>query len=190
MPPGPRLPGVAALALLGLLGGAQAQERGSVGETDCGAKAALYEGPSGFKLWVVRRGAMEQSNALRPLSGSTSLRVLEVSIAGRSATAYGPDFASLVRGGPPEQLEKGLDTAIVWEGAVGTLPRTLRIVAEDGSPMAELSFAQCGTAPARARAAPAKVPRAEASPRSERGLRPAPGAPLPQGAIQGLDLQR
>jgi hypothetical protein len=160
-------------------------------EVSCGAAAALYAAPGGFKLWVVRRGTMVQTNPLRPLSEGPPAVVLEVDIAGRKATAYGPDYASLVRGGPPEQLEQGNGTPIKWESAGKAFPPTLQIVADDTSEvLAKLAFKECGRPPA---SKPARAPQGEsAAPAARGGARPAapPSPGLPQGAINGLDLQR
>jgi hypothetical protein len=160
-------------------------------EIDCGAEAGLYAAQGGFKLWVVRRGTTVRSNPLRPLSDSPPVVVLEVDIAGRRATAYGPDYASLVRGGPPEQLEQGNDAPIKWEASGGKLPPALQIVAEDGSQvLANLAFKECGRPPAaKARRAPQAKASAPA-PRAAREPAAPPSTGLPQGALNGLELQR
>lgn len=160
-------------------------------DISCGPETASYAAAGGFKLWVLRRGTMAQVNPLRPLSDSAPAVVLEVDIAGRKATAYGPDYASLVRGGPPEQLEQANGTSIRWDSAGPVLPPALQIVAEDGSQaLARLTFTACGRPPA---AKPRRAPQAKAAAPAAQVVRePAkPSSPaLPQGALQGLELQR
>lgn len=159
------------------------------GEADCGARAALYEGPHGFKLWALRRGALSRDNPLRPVADAPPYLVLEVNIGGRSATAYGPDFDALLRGGSPAQLEASLGSAIDWAERPGKLPPRLQIVGDDGAPLAALSFKECGS-PRRAAPAKARVAPKPQAPPAERGARREPERALPQGALPGLELPR
>ena len=74
----------------------------------------------------MRRGSMSLQNALRPLSGATPAVVLQVTISGKVATAHGPDFEEMRRGGPPQQLEEESGSRIMWDKHLGALPRTIR----------------------------------------------------------------
>jgi hypothetical protein len=146
----------------------------------CGAEAAQFRAENGFRLWVTRRGAIAQGNPLRP-AGNRTLRVLQVSIDGRAATAYGPDYATLERGGTPEQLEEAFGQAIRWEPRNDRLPDTLQFSREPGAAAPPvLRFAECGRPPA-ARPAPRAAPAAPAAP-APRDEAPR-GLPLPQGAL-------
>ena len=73
-------------------------------------------------------------------------------VGGSVATAYGPDFASLLRGGPPDRLEAERGRRIAWGAKLDRLPDALQIVSEDGSgTLARFRFKQCGTVPERTR---------------------------------------
>ena len=97
---------------------------------------------------VTRRGYLDEVN---PLTPAIRLQVLQVSIAGKAATAYGPGFQALRRGPGPEQLERTMDAAIAWEQALGSLPSTMIILAEEGpAVVAKLRFKTC-TAAARSK---------------------------------------
>lgn len=152
----------------------------------CAEKAALYEGPNAFSVWVTRTGLLVVENPLRPLTPETT-RVLQVVIAGKAATAYGPDLFALRRGGAPAALEGATGGSIRWDATPTPLPDTLNIVSEGGQPLAQLAFQSCGEAPAL-KAAP--VARAKAN--SKAAQRPKapkaapqgpPGIPLPASAL-------
>ncbi|KAB1075885.1 hypothetical protein F6X53_24685 [Methylobacterium soli] len=165
----------------------------------CGAQAARYEGDKGFALWVTRKGRAEIENPLRPLTPEVS-EVLQVTIAGKAATAYGPDLRALRRGPAPGALEAQVGAPIRWEAALPALPDPITIVSEAGETLARLGFRECTEAPPvkaapeakgkepkgkEARAArrtgeagaPAGKPAAKAAPKAP------PGFSLPQGAI-------
>lgn len=79
-------------------------------------QAVHYQGTKNIELWVTRSGAITLDNPLRPLTPDVT-RVLQVVVAGKVATAYGPDFLSLRRGHPRPR----------WRGpsaekSAGTLP--------------------------------------------------------------------
>ena len=148
------------------------------------AGAAAYSAGSGPQVHVVRRGSMSLQNALRPLSGATPAVVLQVTISGKVATAHGPDFGEMRRGGPPQQLEEESGSRIMWDKNLGALPRTILIVGDDRSePIARLRFVACTNvpkvAPAGDRAVRTRGPNAGAKPPEQ-----APTRALPQGAIQ------
>ncbi len=164
----------------------------------CEARAALYEGPKDFALWVTRTGLIVVENPLRPLTPETT-RVLQVVIAGKAATAYGPDLYALRRGGSPGALEAMLGAPVRWDATPTPLPDTLNIVSETGQSLAQLGFRECGEAPA-VKAAPvaAKAKDKTKEPAKERaksragaasaepkesGVKTPPGLHLPQGAI-------
>lgn len=164
----------------------------------CEARAALYEGPKDFALWVTRTGLIVVENPLRPLTPETT-RVLQVVIAGKAATAYGPDLFALRRGGSPGALEAMLGAPVRWDATPTPLPDTLNIVSETGQSLAQLGFRECGEAPA-VKAAPvaAKAKDKTKEPAKERaksragaasaepkesGVKTPPGLHLPQGAI-------
>lgn len=156
----------------------------------CGAKAAQYAAESGAKVWVVRRGRMSQQNPLRPSPDQPPAIVLQVTIEGRVAAAYGPGFDAMLQGGPPEQIEQESGNPIEWLRTLDPLPETIQIVANGRtSAVARLRFEQCGTAPRSqadaARAAPRRRTDAEpGSPEIPRGLS------IPRGAIDELPAPR
>jgi hypothetical protein len=151
-------------------------------------KAALYEADKGLKLWVMRSGTIERDTALNPLSGQGPDVVLQVNVGGSVATAYGPDFANLLRGGPPEWLEAGRGRRIAWSTKLDHLSDALQIVSEDGSgTLARFRFKQCGTVPERTRetSRPVKAKPRQAAPSPEATAQePAGSLPNPRGAIQ------
>ncbi|MFK5595425.1 hypothetical protein ACFZ8E_00210 [Methylobacterium sp. HMF5984] len=165
----------------------------------CGARAARFEGAKGFDVVVTRIGRASIANPLRPLTPEAS-QVLQVVIAAKPATAYGPDLTALRRGPAPAALETQLGAPIRWENGLPDLPDPLPIVAEDGTPLAALAFRACIDPPAVA--APPVVARGTkgngqgASKGAGRGnakgnakgnaleAGPADGAPDPSGAGQ------
>ncbi|NEU10764.1 hypothetical protein G3T14_01285 [Methylobacterium sp. BTF04] len=158
----------------------------------CEGKAALYEGSKDVSVWVTRTGVIAVENPLRPLTPETT-RVLQVVIAGKVATAYGPDLFALRRGGSPAALESATGGPVRWDAAATALPDTLNIVSETGKPLAQLPFQSCGAAPEVA--APKAVPKAaRAKPKANAPAKPAapkapPGIGLPQGALSDGVLQ-
>ncbi len=109
--------------------------------------------------------------------------VLQVVIAGKVATAYGPDFAALRRGGAPAAVEALLGGPIRWRPALPALPDPIAIVAEDGAPLAELSFRACEEPPAM-KTAPRAAKKAPARAGAKAATKTVPpGFSLPQGAI-------
>lgn len=154
----------------------------------CAEKAALYEGPNNFSVWVTRTGLLVVENPLRPLTPETS-RVLQVVIAGKAATAYGPDLFALRRGGAPAALEGATGGSIRWDATPTPLPDTLNVVSDAGQPLAQLAFQSCGEAPALkappvAKAKGAAKDRSAARPKAHKAA-PAgpPGIPLPASAL-------
>lgn len=145
-------------------------------------QAAEFGGGKGFRLWVTRQGAMTWSNPLRPLSPET-VQVLQVVIRNKLATAYGPDLSSLRRGPSPAALEAQNGATIQWAGTPDSLPRTLRILADDGGQvLAELAFQACGDAPKVAEPKPVPTARkggskATQSKAAKAASPPAEGAP-------------
>lgn len=113
----------------------------------CGGQAARYENGKGFSFAVIRSGETRVVNPLRPLTPEVN-QVLEVVIGAKRATAYGPDFTSLHRGGAPSVVQAMLGAPISWEAKLPALPDTLGIVGDDGTPLAELTFKLCEAPPA------------------------------------------
>lgn len=152
----------------------------------CGARAARFEGGKGFKMVITRAGQVRTTNPLRPLTPEVN-EVLQVVIAGKVATAYGPDFATLRRGSGPAAIEAMLGGPIRWQPALPELPDPMTIVSEEGAPLAQLAFRACETPPA-VRAPPPKAearkkaPARRAAPKAAAEKTP-PGFSLPQGAI-------
>ncbi len=159
-------------------------------------QSVLFDGPQDFSFWVTRTGFVQIDNPLRPLTPEVT-RVLQLVIAGKIATAYGPDYAALRRGGAPALVEGALGGAIRWDAKLGGLPDTLEIVSDSGETLAKMRFKECGEAPA-AKA----LPVAAAKGRKRGASAPDPGSPetaatfggpppvarpparrLPQGAI-------
>lgn len=173
-------PGTAALEATGVAGAA------------CGPKAARYAGENGLALWVTRQGTMSLDNPLRPSSTGEAV-VLQVTIQGKVATAYGPSVAALLRGGPPQQLEAETGQPIKWRAALGEMPASLQIVADDQTAvLGKFEFKECATppkAPATTASQGRRAPAGAAAPGAlPPGLAPAPGEgrpPLrmPRGAI-------
>ncbi|CAO4154049.1 hypothetical protein PKCBPO_04102 [Methylorubrum thiocyanatum] len=109
-------------------------------------QAVHYQGTKNIELWVTRSGAITLDNPLRPLTPDVT-RVLQVVVAGKVATAYGPDFLSLRRGASPATLEGTIGGKIRWDASLAALPDTLPINAETGELLTELRFRECGAAP-------------------------------------------
>ncbi|KST57799.1 hypothetical protein AO398_06885 [Methylobacterium sp. GXS13] len=153
-------------------------------EQPCGTRAARYEGGKGFTMVVTRAGQVKTTNPLRPLTPEVN-EVLQVVIAGKVATAYGPDFTSLRRGTAPATIEAMLGGPIRWEPSLPTLADPIAIVTEEGSTLAQLTFRACQDAPA-VKAAPKpqakkKAPVKRAAPKAAE--KAPPGFSMPQGAI-------
>ncbi|MDP4002136.1 hypothetical protein [Methylobacterium sp. NEAU K] len=155
-------------------------------EQPCGARAARYESGKGFNIVVTRAGQVRTENPLRPLTPEVN-EVLQVVIAGKVATAYGPDFMTLRRGTAPATIEAMLGGPIRWQPALPTLPDPIAIVTEEGAILAQLSFRACEAPPA-VKAAPKpearkkKAPARSAAPKAAAQKTP-PGFSMPQGAI-------
>ncbi|MCJ2052166.1 hypothetical protein [Methylobacterium sp. J-070] len=156
---------------------------GPVLEQPCGAQAARFESAKGFRMVIIRAGQIRTTNPLRPLTPELN-EVLQVVLAGKAATAYGPDFTTLRRGSAPAAIEAMLGGPIRWEAALPTLPDPIAIVSEDGTPLAQLAFKACEPPPA------VKAPKAEARkkaparrPPPKAAEKTPPGFSLPQGAI-------
>jgi hypothetical protein len=177
---------LALAALVAVPAGARAQTAPpDESRLGCGRQAALFTGDRGFKAWITRNGSMQQGNPLRPLDAVT-VRVLEAHIGSKVATAYGPDFTHLRRGLSPAELTAvNGGAAIHWDASVDDLPRELRIVADDGAPLAQLRFENCGEAPKVASAKPARPAKAAAKPAARKPAEQAPpGLNLPKGALE------
>lgn len=150
----------------------------------CGASAARFENGKTFKMVVTRAGQIQTTNPLRPLTPEMN-EVLLVVIAGKVATAYGPDFTTLRRGSAPSAIEAMLGGPIKWQPSLPTLPDSMTIVSEEGAPLAQLTFRACETPPA------VKAPKAEArkkapvrrAPPKAAAPKTPPGFSMPQGAI-------
>jgi hypothetical protein len=188
------MPRIASLALLGAMAaasvaaGQELELRPSVppgpkAPSECGSRAAIYAAGK-VRVWVLRKGTMQEDNPLRPLSRD-QLTVLQVVVNGRSATAFGPNFETMRQGGAPASLEEASGHPITWDSTPQALPDSFRVVSEDGRVLlGPLAFETCGDAPAVAAEKPARAqPSAgrgegRARPQAE-GNRPG----LPQGAI-------
>lgn len=177
------------LALSALLSGATVRSEAQAPEVPmpaagpaappaCGAQAARYEDGRGFGLLVTRTGEMRIDNPLRPLTPETN-HLLQVVIAGKVATAYGSDFAALRRGGAPDAVEAMLGGSIRWRAGLPALPDPIAIVAEDGAPLARLSFRACEDPPALKAAPQAR----RKAPSKDAADKAPPGFSMPQGAI-------
>jgi hypothetical protein len=154
-------------------------------EQPCGAQAARFESGKGFKMVITRAGQVRTTNPLRPLTPEVN-EVLQVVIAGKVATAYGPDFTTLRRGSAPAAIEAMLGGPIRWQPSLPTFPDPIAIVTEEGTPLAQLSFRACEASPA-VRAPPKtearkKAPARRAAPKAAAEKTP-PGFSMPQGAI-------
>ena len=151
----------------------------------CGARAARFENGKGFSMVITRSGQVQTTNPLRPLTTEVNA-VLQVVIAGKVATAYGPDLSTLRRGSAPSAVEAMLGGAIKWQPSLPTLPDSITIVSEEGTPLAQLAFRAC-EAPPNVKAPPKvqarkKAPARPAVPKAAAEKTP-PGFSMPQGAI-------
>ena len=197
----PRIPSLVALVVLGSVSALSAQEfdlRPSVPPgpnslSECGARAALYTAGN-VRVWVLRRGTMQDNNPLRPMSRD-QLIVLQVVVNGRSATAFGPTFDTLRQGGAPARLEEASGYPITWDSNSQGRPDSFRIVAEDGRVLlGPLNFGSCGDAPAAAVERPGRAqqrPERAEGRRSPSGDTNRPGLPqgaIPSGGTGGLSL--
>jgi hypothetical protein len=149
-------------------------------EQPCGARAARDEGGKGFAMVVTRSGQVRTTNPLRPLTPEVN-EVLQVVIAGKVATAYGPDFSTLRRGTAPATIEAMLGGPIHWQPALPTLPDPIAIVTEEGATLAQLAFRACEDPPAVKPQAKKKAPAKRAAPKPAE--KAPPGFSVPQGAI-------
>lgn len=150
----------------------------------CGTSAARFENGKGFKMVITRAGQVRTTNPLRPLTPEVN-EVLQVVIAGKVATAYGPDFTTLRRGSAASAIEAMLGGPIRWQPALPTFPDPIAIVTEEGTPLAQLSFRACESPPAvKAPKAEArkKAPPRHAAPKAAAQKTPS-GFSMPQGAI-------
>ena len=173
-------------------------------------QAVRYQGARNVDLWVTRSGTITIDNPLRPLTPDVT-RVLQVVVAGKVATAYGPDLLSLRRGGSPATLEGTIGGKIHWDASLPPLPDSLPINAETGEPLAELRFRECTAPPSGKLLPPPKARRMAPTPeavaaeaeKAEKAAKAAareaakaagvrsspqvpsraPGSALPQGAI-------
>jgi hypothetical protein len=126
-------------------------------------QAVRYQGDKNLELWVTRSGRITIDNPLRPLTPDVT-RVLQVVVAGKVATAYGPDLLSLRRGASPATLEGTIGGRIQWDASIVALPDSQPINAETGKPLAELRFLECGTAPSGKLLPPPKARRMAPTP--------------------------
>jgi hypothetical protein len=142
-------------------------------EVACAPKNPLYAAENGFKIWVMRRGNLAPG-------GAEPRIVLQVNIDGNIATTHGPDFARMLTGGPPAQLERQSGGRIAWESKLGALPEAIDIVSEGSAEVvSRLHFKECGT-PAKAQADPAAPRNPHGEPRAD-----APRSfPMPQGVFR------
>ena len=129
----------------------------------------------------MRIGTLDQRNPLAPLTNAPPSIVVEVTIRGKLASAHGPSFQQLRRGGPPQDLERELGNPIQWEPNLATLPREVLIVGEERAEViAKLRFVKCSAAPAPPVRRPVK---SKAKPRDAPAAPSKPVGPLPRGAI-------
>jgi hypothetical protein len=159
---------------------AQKEEAGTQpAAPNCGDKAALYAAGKTFRMWVTRKGSLAEENPLRPLT-KDQLTVLQIVVNNKVASAYGPDFDNMRRGGPPQQLEAANHTTIAWQPVPDELPRAIRVVADDGTlVLGPITFVECGDAPTVMAAPAPRKPRKPAASTGEAR----PSVALPQGAI-------
>jgi hypothetical protein len=142
-------------------------------EVACAPKNPLYAAENGFKMWVVRRGNLAPG-------GAEPRIVLQVNIDGNIATTHGPDFARMLTGGSPAQLERQSGGRIAWESKLGALPEAIEIVSEGSAEVvSRLRFKECGTPP-KAQAEPAAPRNPQGEPRAD-GQR---SFPMPQGVFR------
>ena len=133
---------------------------------------------------VTRKGMITKDNPLRPGSPE-QIVVLQVRIGTNIATAYGPDFESLIRGALPQQVAELHGASIAWAPTIDGLPQLLQIVSESvPDVLAKLHFKRCG--------APLGLPKRPLPPAAQPATPPgdtpqtsnAPRVPVPRGALE------
>jgi hypothetical protein len=103
--------------------------------------------------------------------------VLQVSINGQIASLRGRDYAAMMRGGPPKEIEQATRRLINWERLMDALPEVIEVAPDAGtSVLARLTFKECGSAPRAVQPSP------PADPDAGRTEAPPP-RPLPQSAL-------
>jgi hypothetical protein len=187
---------VSAVALSCLIGTSAASAQSGTGTnpselTEDGANSsevtctgvAVFSAGEGPEVHVLRRGTLDQSSPLAPLTNIPPAMVLEVAIRGKLAAAYGPSFQEMRRAGPAQELEREIGNPIQWEANLASLPRNILIVGDDKAVIANLGYLKClpGRKAPSARNDRAK-PRAGERPPAAKG--PAPAFPVPQGAMK------
>jgi hypothetical protein len=101
--------------------------------------------------------------------------VLEVTIRGKLAAAYGPTFQEMRRAGPPQELEREIGNPIRWGPNLAELPHDIVILGDNREVVANLRYLKC-------------LPRRKQSPASEEGASSKPRA-APSAKEQGPAFQ-
>jgi len=156
-------------------------EPGKANEVTC-AGVAVFSAGGGPEVHVLRRGILDQRNPLAPSTNVPPATVLEVTIRGKLAAAYGPTFQEMRRAGPPEELERQIGNPIRWGPNLAELPHDIVILGDNREVIANLRYLKClprrKQSPARDEGASSK-PR-EAPSAKEQG----PALQLPRGALE------
>jgi hypothetical protein len=81
------------------------EEPGKAPEVTC-AGVAVFSVGGGPEVHVLRRGMLDQRNPLAPSTNVPPATVLEVTIRGKLAAAYGPTFQEMRRAGPQHKFQR------------------------------------------------------------------------------------
>ena len=107
------------------------------------AGVAVFSAGGGPEVHVLRRGMLDQRNPLAPSTNVPPATVLEVTIRGKLAAAYGPTFQEMRRAGPPQELEREIGNPIRWGPNLAELPHDIVIVGDNREVIANLRYLKC-----------------------------------------------
>jgi hypothetical protein len=157
------------------------EEPGKAPEVTC-AGVAVFSAGGGPEVHVRRRGMLDQRNPLAPSTNVPPATVLEVTIRGKLAAAYGPTFQEMRRAGPPQELEREIGNPIQWGPNLANLPHDIVILGDNREVVANLRYLKCLPSRKQSRApgerASSKPPEAPSA--KEQG----PAFHLPRGAFE------
>ena len=156
-------------------------EPGKTPEVTC-AGVAVFSAGGGPEVHVLRRGMLDQRNPLAPSTNVPPATVLEVTIRGKLAAAYGPTFQEMRRAGPPQELEREIGNPIRWEPNLAELPHDILVLGDTREVIANLRYLKC--LPGR-KQPPAPEERAKSKPRQAPSAKEqGPAFQLPRGALE------
>jgi hypothetical protein len=156
-------------------------EPGKAPEVTC-AGVAVFSAGGGPEVHVLRRGMLDQRNPLAPSTNVPPATVLEVTIRGKLAAAYGPTFQEMRRAGPPQELEREIGNPIRWGPNLAELPHDIVILGDNREVVANLRYLKCLP---RRKQSPAPEEGASSKPRAAPSAKEqGPAFQLPRGALE------